>query len=115
VQSNGEGNFVPGPFPAAWRRPGHLPISIGKQSDPWTFLFAQKLHAHLNLPNRPGIRRPHYLASRFLIASLHADSVANLEVTLDLAKQRAWGADVVGASMLGKATSIRSHPPHTDV
>jgi hypothetical protein len=73
------------------------------------------LYAHLNLPNRPGIRRPHYLASRFFIASLHSDSVANLEVMLDLAKQCASGADVVGASMLGKGTPIRAHAPHAHV
>src|SRR5882724_989047 len=106
---------MPTPSPAAWRRGGRITISIRKQSDPWAFLLAQKLHAHLNLPNRPGIRRPHHLASCFLIASLHSDSVANLEVVLDLAKQRAGGADIVGASMLGKGASIRAHTPHTHV
>jgi hypothetical protein len=69
----------------------------------------------LNLLDRPGIRHPHHLASRFLFASPHSDGVANLEVMLDPAEQRACGADIVGASMLGKGTSIRSHAPHTHV
>src|SRR2546422_9680974 len=115
AQSDQDGNLVTTPSPAAWSRGGRIPISRGKQSDPWAFLLAQKLHAHLNLPNRTGIRRPHYLASRFLVAGLHSHSVANLEVMLDLAKQRAGGADIVGTSMLGKSTSIRAHAPHTHV
>jgi hypothetical protein len=34
---------------------------------------------------------------------------------LDLAEQRASAADIVGASMLGKRTSVRSHTPHPHV
>ena len=89
MQRNGEGYFVPSPSPAAWRRQGHIPISLGKERDPWAFQFALKLHAHLNLLNRAGIPRPHHLASRFLLANLHSDGVTNLEVMLDLAEQRA--------------------------
>jgi hypothetical protein len=69
----------------------------------------------LNLLNRLGIRRPHHLASRFLFAGLHSDGVANPEVMLDLAKQRAPAADIVSASMLGKRASVRTHAPHPHV
>src|SRR4029077_7065958 len=115
VQSDGEVNLVPVPSPGARRGVGCLLISLWKQRDPWAFQFAQKLHAHLNLLNRLGVRRPHHLASRFLFASLNSDGVADPEVMLDLAEQRASTADVVSASTLGKRTTVRSHAPHPHV
>jgi hypothetical protein len=92
-----------------------LPIPLGKQSHPGAFLFVQKLYAHLNLENRLGIPRPHHLASRFLLANLHSDCVTDLELMLDIAQQRAWGADILGASLLRKRMAIHSHTPHADV
>ena len=115
TQSNGEGNFVSGPSPAAWRSRGLLPIRLGKGSSPGAVLFAQKLYAHLNLVNRPAIPRPYHFASRFLLTNLHSDGVPDHKLMLDHGEKRAGGADILGASVLGKRMAIGSHAPHDDV
>src|SRR5262249_10266104 len=89
TETEGKGNFVTGPSPAASRHRGCTLISLRKESDPWAFSFAQKLHPHMNLLNRLRISRPHYLASRFLLTGLHADRVPDLEVMLNVAQPRA--------------------------
>jgi len=113
VQSNQKVNFVALPSSSAGRGGGCSRLGLGEQSDPGRLRSAQKLHTHLNLLHRPGVRCPHYPASGFLIASLYSDGVADFEVMLDFAEQGATGADIVSASWLGKGTTICTHAPYT--
>jgi hypothetical protein len=115
LESNGKGNFMPGPSPAARRQVGWKLITLKEKRAPWAFHSAQKLHAYFNLLNRSRFPCPYHLASRLLLAGLHSDDVPDLEVMLNLAEPRTRSTDILGTSPLGKATPIGGHTPHTDV